>query len=78
MKNNSKRVYSFNKPLNANLMLQIYTWFVLNKYLETVVEKQGKWGRDLVDFPIRAENNRWEKEKGKWFCLWWTLSGSEL
>lgn len=39
MKNNLKRVYSFNKPLNANLMLQIYTWFVLNKYLETVVEK---------------------------------------
>lgn len=31
-----------------------------------------------MDFPIRTENNRWEKEKGKWFCLCWALSGSEL
>lgn len=69
MKNNSKQwVYSFNKPLNANLMLQIYTWFALNKYLVIGIEKQRKWGRGLADFPVRAENNR-EKEKGKWFCL---------
>ena len=42
-----------------------------------VVEKQAKQGRELVGFPIRAETIE-EKEKGKWFCLWWSVSGSEL
>lgn len=44
------------------LMLQTHTWFTLNKYRVIVVEKQGKQGREFVDFPVRAENNR---RKGK-------------